>query len=331
MEANCKNRTLQWISKQLKDNNISLSHKLQRKEGQWNKLTKSELIDSLLRGYPINPTYAVKDGNILSLIDGVQRISTIRDFLDDTFTLSKTLEPIVVKVNTENGISEQEMIIAGKKFSKLDESVKDMLLASELQIYELSDYTEKDIREMFRRQNSGKALNNTQLRTSIETDEMSEVIYSLTSHPLFDKVLSPAQRRKDLDKDIVRQALMLIETNKEHDYASFKNKSMNDFIVVYQENIDYDKIKTFKQALDSLDKSFEELKINSTSLPMVLYASYRCEKDKKSFTKLVNAINVFIENYDTNEEYKQFCVQGTGNPENVRGRLDYWRGVIRTL
>lgn len=71
MQSTCKNRTLQWILKQLKSGNISLLHKLHRKEGQWNKVVKSELINSLLRDYPINPSYAIKENSILSIIDGM--------------------------------------------------------------------------------------------------------------------------------------------------------------------------------------------------------------------------------------------------------------------
>lgn len=53
------------------------------------------MIDSLLRKYPVNPTYAIKeDSNVLSVIDGIQRLSTIRDFLADKFALSKDMEPV---------------------------------------------------------------------------------------------------------------------------------------------------------------------------------------------------------------------------------------------
>lgn len=331
MQSNCKNRTLQWIVKQLKSGNISLSHKLQRKEGQWNRLTKSELIDSLLRDYPINPVYTIKEDNILSVIDGVQRFSTVRDYLADTFALSKNLAPVTIKTNVDGNMTQKEVSIAGKKFSKLDEDVKDILLACELQVYELTDCTEKDVREMFRRQNAGKNLNNAQLRSAIETDEMAEVIYSLTSHPLFDKVLTPAQRRKDQDKDIIRETLMLIETDQDHDYTSFKSKNINDFILVYQENIDKKQIETLKQAIDRLDEAFSEMKVTTVSLPMIFYVSYRAIAEKKSFSKLVELIKKFIKEYDKNEEYKQFCKDSTTSSDKVKGRLDYWNGIYKKL
>lgn len=331
MQSTCKNRTLQWISRQLENGNISLSHKFQRKEGQWNKQTKSELIDSLLREYPINPTYGVKDNNIISLIDGVQRVSTVRDYLNDVFPLSKNLESVTIKINGDNGVEEREFEIAGKKFSQLDENIRDILLASELQIYEMTDYTEKDIREMFRRQNAGKALNNTQLRTVVESDEMSDLIFNVTSHPFFEKVLSDAQRRKDLEKDIFVETLMLIETNAEHDYTSFKSKDINNFITMYQENINYDRIEILKEALNKLDESFESIKIKQLSVPMIIFGMYRIIKDKKSTSKYVDWLDEFINTYDTNEEYLRYCSSGTNSSASVKGRLDYFRAEIRNL
>ena len=63
---------------------------------------------------------------------------------------------------------------------------------------------------------------------------------------------------------------------------------------------------------------------------MVLYSGYRILKDKKSFSRLVDIVNEFLANYENNEEYKQYVQSGTGSAENVRGRLDYWRGLIKT-
>ena len=68
-------------------------------------------------------------------------------------------------------------------------------LSAELQMYELTDCTEKDVREMFRRQNAGKPLNGKQLRVVHESDAFSEAIYSLATHPFMNKLMTNAQRR----------------------------------------------------------------------------------------------------------------------------------------
>lgn len=325
MEATCRNRTIQWIFKQTKSGNISLTHKLQRREGQWNGLQKSELIDSLFRGYPVNFIYMIKENKLLSVIDGVQRISTIRDYLDDDFSLSKKLKPVIIVTNQDGKPKETTVEIAGKRFSKLPEEAKDLLLSCELQIYELTDANDADVREMFRRQNAGKPLNKTQLRKVVESDEMSKVITELASHRIFIRLLTPAQVRKDYDKECIRETLMLIETNKEHDYASFRDHQMNAFIAEYQTHIPYDKIKTLKTAMNNLDDNIPMINLNASSVPMFLYVGYRAVSENRPFGKLAKAIDEFMDGYNTNEEYKALCGQGTTSSDKVRKRFEYWQ------
>ncbi len=331
MQSTCRNKTVTWICKQIDLGNMSLTHKLQRKEGQWNRKMKSDLIDSLLREYPINPTYALREGSFYSIIDGVQRISTLRDYLAGKFSLSKNLDPIIFKTGSGDESTESEYIIAGKRFADLDEIMRETLKASELQIYELVGATEKDVREIFRRQNAGKALNKTQLRKVIETDEMGGIIRDLASQPLFEKLLTPAQRRKDLDKEYIRETLMLIETDQENDYTSFRDNQINAFIEMYQENIPYEKIEILKQAVAKLDESFESIRLNASSIPMVLYVAYQVIKENKSFDQLAEIIQDFANGYEANEEYKAFCGQGTTSSDKVKGRFEYWRRLYEKI
>ena len=45
----------------------------------------------------------------------------------------------------------------------------------------------------------------------------------------------------------------------------------------------------------------------------------------------MESVNNFLENYDSNDEYKAFTQQGTSSSESVKGRLEYWRNIIREL
>ena len=96
MDSTCRTKTVQSICRDIGKGKILLTHKLQRKEGQWNRDAKSYLIDSLLRKYTINPSYSIKEDGTLSIIDGVQRLSTLRDYMNDVFALSKKLEPVII-------------------------------------------------------------------------------------------------------------------------------------------------------------------------------------------------------------------------------------------
>ncbi len=322
MDYTCRTKTLQALNKAMEKGNILLSHKLQRLEGQWNRNQKTDLIDSLLRKYPINATYSIKENGKLAVIDGVQRLSCVRDFIANKFSLSKNMEPVIV-----NG---EEKVLAGLKFDKLDEDTKDAILNAELQMYELTDCTEKDVREMFRRQNAGKPLNGKQLRIVHESDAFSDAVYSLAAHPFMDKLMTKVQRKNGTDRDLIIQTLMLIETNQDNDFTSFRTKDIDAFVRNYADN-SIEKIDTLKKAMDNLDSAFEYIKIPVTSIPMILYSSFLIVKDKKSFSKLINQINEFLDGYNENEEYKQFVQSGTSSSENVRGRFDWWREKIKTI
>lgn len=323
MDYTSKTRSLQSLVKDMDKGTINLSHKLQRPEGQWNRKQKTDLIDSLLRHYPINPTYAiVEEDGTLSVIDGVQRLSTIRDYIENGFALSKDMDSVI--------INNEEKNLSGLKFEKLDEDTKSEILNAELQIYRMTQCTETDIREMFRRQNAGKPLNSKLLRVVKESDEFSDAVYSLANHPFMNKLMSPAQRKNGTDRDTIVQTFMLVATNQENDFTSFRAKDIDMFVSQYADQY-INRADILKEAMNKFDESFDEIKIPVTSIPQILYSGYRIIKDKKSFTKLVDKVAEFCVNYDSNDEYKQFVQNGTGSKENVRGRFDYWRSIVREL
>ena len=287
-------------------------HKLQRKEGQWKNYEQSLLIDSMLRNYPVDPIRSEeKEDKIRYVFDGVQRSTTIRNFLTDGFKLSQKLKPVTIEGTVYN--------IAGKKFSQLDEVVQDKINDYEMIQYIFSDCTDEDIREMFRRQNGGKPLSNTQKRKSLESDEVSAIIFDVANHPFFAKVLSSTQLKKDVANDIVRQTLMLINTTDDNDFTSFRAKDIDAFVEWYNEHVDEKDIIILKSALAFLDEKFEEkLNLKSTSLPMMLYSAYTCVKNEKDFDEFVNIVQTFVDSYGDNIDYVQYCTSGTSSAQSVQ-------------
>lgn len=330
MKTASKERTLQWICNQHKKGNISFSHKLQRPVGQWNPRMKSLLIHSLLSGFPVNPIYIVDEGGTLYTLDGSQRTSTCISYINNEFALSKDTPNVFIQVTEDGESISKEYEIAGKKFKKLDEEVQSTLLACSLEFCTLSDYMDDEVKEMFRRQNTSKPLSGKLLRIVHESDEFSDAVYSLATHPFMDKLITSTQRKNGSDRDLIIQTLMLVCTNNENEFTSFRNKDIDVFVMDYADN-SLEKVSTLTDAMDSFDESFEEIKIPVTSIPMLLYCGYRVKKDKKSFSKLVEIVDEFLNGYDSNEEYKQYVQSGTSAQENVRGRFDYWKGLMKAI
>jgi len=320
-----KTRALSSLLKDIAKNKYDFNHPLQRQSGQWNKLSMSKLIDSAIRLYPIYPALVVDNGDdTYGVIDGKQRLTIFTSYANNEFALHKSLSPV--------DIDGTEYEIAGKKFDKLDEEVKERFKAREFQLYIMTNATENDIREIFARINSSKGLTNTQKRTVVENEELAKVVFELKSHPVFTKITTPTQRKKDEDKDIVRQVLMLSEMSTEYDFGSFRNEDINKFIERYNGNINYGKVETIKEAMTALDMAFDTISVNKVTVPILLYGYYRIVKDKKGMQKWNDWVKNFIETYDTNEEYKQYCNgSGTASSEMVKGRLQYFRDAIREL
>lgn len=307
---------------------------IQRRSGIWNRREISLFVDSILRLYPIYPALLNKhsDTKTLDVVDFKQRFTGLADFANNKFTLSKDLKPIV--------IDDVEYEIAGKKFNKLDEAVQERFYNRDITLITMVDATSEEINDIFDRINMGHPLANAHKRSTIQSDESREIIYNLASHPFFEKVLTKAQYKKNFDRDVTIQILMLTEISDKYDFGSFRNNDMNKFIVHYNELISNEetkektlaKVEIIKNALDKLNEEFvEPVKIKNTSISLICYGMYRCLKDKKSTTKYLEWVHNFLDNYATNEEYLVYCGSGTANAENVKGRLQYFRNAIRTL
>lgn len=331
MKTSSRERNLQWICNQYNRGNISFSHKLQRPIGQWSLKMKSLLIHSLLSGFPVNTIYLVEENGIMYTLDGSQRTSTCITYLNNEFALSKDTPSIVLN-STENGETVSKTYeISGKKFKKLDSEVQAALLSCGLEFCTLSNYTDNEVKEMFYRQNAGKPLNGKLLRIVKESDEFSDIVYSLSKHSFMNKLISKTQCKNGTDRDLIIQTLMLMETNQEQNFTSFRTNDIDAFVMNYSNGISKNKFDILRSAMDKFDEGFsEQIKIPVTSIPMVLYSGYRIQKDNKSFSNLIDLVKNFISTYDSNEEYKQFVQAGTSSSENVQGRLNWWRKQIKT-
>lgn len=305
-----------------------------QRELVWNNKEKSWFIDTIFRYKVISPALINKhsDENIFDVVDGKQRLTTIKTFENNELRLSKDLSPLV--------IDDIEYEIAGKKFEQLDEELQSRFYDKDITVITMIDATDEEVSDIFSRINLGRPLNNSQRRSTVENVEVRNIINSITSHAFFEKMLTPAQKRSAVEKDIVRQTLMLIEKSDKYDFGSFKNADINKFLQYYNKKVSNpenkaeieQKLENINKALDRLDQEFnEDTKINRLTLPFAIYGMYRMYKDSKSTGKYVEWLRNFLNTWGTDEEYMKYCQGGTANAENVNGRLQYFRAAIRTI
>lgn len=198
MEYNSRTHTIQNIMTSNKKGLIKFDHYLQREENQWNRKTKSLFIDTILRGYIINPIIVIKEGRASAIIDGIQRLSTIRDFINDQFALSKDMDDITYYDEDEN--KELTINLSGLKYRNLKPEIKQTILSTELRFYEITEFTDQEIRDTFSRLNAGKPLNQKQLRKTLTTLPFQEAITDILSLDF----MTLLQKRKKLKKKAER-------------------------------------------------------------------------------------------------------------------------------
>lgn len=87
IKVHAKQFSLRLISDMIDDNDIDLSPDFQRNL-VWNSFQKSRLIESILLRIPLPMFYFSEDNEgRITIVDGLQRISTIKDFMDNKFRL----------------------------------------------------------------------------------------------------------------------------------------------------------------------------------------------------------------------------------------------------
>lgn len=219
--------TCKQIVKMMEKDTISFKNVVQR-SFVWEKHRMSELIWSIIMGYPIPPIYAERGESdndkvkIYDVMDGQQRNTTIYKYLKDEFALTD-LKPIPYL--DENG-DECEINISGLKFSELDEELQDIINSASITVKYFDNLDQSQKAEMFRRLNNGKPLS-TKSRTLASAKDIEKLL-DIGSHKLFEEMLTEKSRANKNQATIVMKVWSMI--NMDIDNISFASKDFNPMI-----------------------------------------------------------------------------------------------------
>lgn len=281
-----KNRVLNVTNmiKRYNKHEFCLSIPFQRAEDQWDKERKSMLIDSMLNGYKIPSLWICVTPTEMypanSVIDGIQRMTTIIQFVNDGFKLSKKIKPITLTPEDYVGVKEVVTYdIGGKKFSKLPEVLQDMILYADLDLQELYNFTDDEIEEQFYRLNNGVAMTASQKLKVILGTTVAGKIKPLTQLPFWSRTkFTAAQIKHDEAYATILQCLMLTTgygDNEDNKVKTFSASEIAKFAAYYSENCndkDLEYLKTLIMTLDdNLMTSDENNKfLNKTNIPPLI-------------------------------------------------------------
>ena len=220
-----------WSNKQLKgmvvNGKINFDHIVQRSY-VWERTRKSALIESMIIGYPIPPVFAkrIDDGsgkrgsNTYYIMDGKQRLSTIKEYLNDEFALSQ-LAPVSY-MDDEIG-EECTVDISEKKFSELPEALQNYLNTITISVTYFDNLTKEEERELFKRLNAGKPLS-TKSRLLASCKDI-EGLFDIGSHNLFMEMLTDKARANKNQVAMVMKCWCMM--NMEIHDVSFESKVFN--------------------------------------------------------------------------------------------------------
>ena len=219
--------TCKQIVKMIDKETISFKNVVQR-SFVWEKHRMSELIWSIIMGYPIPPIYAERGESvndkvkIYDVMDGQQRNTTIYKYLKDEFALTE-LKPIPYL--DENG-NECVIDISGKKFSELEEELQDVIKDATIIVKYYDNLEQSQKAEMFRRLNNGKPLS-AKSRTLASAKNIEGLI-DIGSHKLFEEMLTEKSRANKNQAVLVVKAWTML--NREAEDISFASKDFNPMI-----------------------------------------------------------------------------------------------------
>ena len=125
----------------------------QRPGGQWGKKQKQRFIDSLLNNFPVPPIYLHKVAGSFAVVDGKQRLETIREFIEGAFDLSPDFVLLEKYARTESAPR------GGEGWVNFTPEWKTQMLAYTIPVVEVSFANDEDadalVRQIFLRLNSG--------------------------------------------------------------------------------------------------------------------------------------------------------------------------------
>ena len=162
---------------------------------------------------------------------------------------------------------------------------------------------------------------------------MLEKLNSVLSHEFWSKTaLTLGQIKKDEDRDVLLESLMLMS---EYDIQGFKSEHIYYGFVPYLDTIDSDALfARVNTSIAKLDEIIAEKKksLKKLSIPFVIYSMDKVLKNKSSITKYSEWLNKFLDEYDTNEEYRKLVnTSGTASKESVLARKEYFKKIVNNL
>lgn len=212
----------------------------------WKQVQKSRFIESVFLGVPIMPFLVSISGEDaeLEIIDGSQRIRTLKEYIDGTLEL-KGLEKL--------------KLLNGTRFSDLPTARKNKFLYRDFRFHVVTDKAKPDIRaDIFNRINTSSCkLSDTEKRKGAYQGPFYDFIQQCASTPLFKKLcpMSDSRAERGEYEELALRFFAFADSYKQfkHDVAPF----LDEYLKKRKINFNQDELNArFEQMCQFVERYF---------------------------------------------------------------------------
>jgi hypothetical protein len=170
-----KNFTLREVVDQIRENEIDLAPDFQR-DFVWKQRERTRLVESVLLGIPLPAFYFNQDRDgTYQVVDGVQRLTTIRLFMDGKHSLNKSDLEYLKELD-------------GHGYQDLEPVLQRRIRSTQIVVHVIEPQTPDDIKyDIFGRVNTlGEPLSAQEIRHAMSKDRSRQFLHRLVHLESFD-------------------------------------------------------------------------------------------------------------------------------------------------
>jgi hypothetical protein len=291
----------------------------------WSETMQSKFIESLFMGVPIQPLFAFElneDGN-LELLDGVQRLSSIKSFVDGNLVL--------------NGLDELDSLNAFR-FDDLGTARKRKFLNTQLKLYIINENTDEGIRaDIFRRVNEGgRKLEPAEIRKGkFIGNKFYEFILEMSNSSDFNQLFSSSKETDKLrgEKEELVSRFFALSNNYTNFVHSVK-EFMDDYIISANQTFDNAQKQLLKEeffnTLNFVQAHFPsgfKKSLTAKSIPRVRFEAIAVGTNLA--LRINPELNVTSVEWLDSNEFKKLTTSDAANSKNkVAARIEFVRDCL---
>ncbi len=314
---------------------LELRPDFQRNE-VWTQAAQIMLIDTILKGIPIPKIYiksiVENEKTYRIVVDGQQRLTAILKFIRDEFPLKKPYEG-----------EYQDM-----KFSDLPEHIHNDFIRYKIDINEIFNPSDEEIRDLYSRVNKYTVqLNKQELRRADFPGDFIALAERLSETLFFEEanIFSVKQRRRMLDVEFVEE-LMTIILKGIQDKKRYLDDVCEEYMTLEnQEAIEHtflDIIQDISVIFDLEKFPIKETRFRQKADFYSLFACvYQLRQNGKMQTENIDAVRASLQELDEHigpqaedDEYREYatrCLSDANSAANRIWRVEYIQKKIEML